>query len=244
MKKIAIIPLGGIGNRFKKEGFDMPKPLVNVIGKPIIYWLIENLNLTDIEYVCIPYNKELLAYNFENILRSHFSNIKFRFYCIQQNTRGTAETIKIALEYLNETNKHVVCIDGDNFYSSDILSLWNGENTIFSFKDDSLCDAFSYIKMNKDSKIINILEKNKISDYACCGIYAFKSCSELLDACNYVITNKIMEKEEFYLSVVVGEMIKHGKPFYGKVIEKNSYNCLGTPFHVKIFCDDINVNGK
>ena len=25
-----IIPIGGIGQRFKEEGYDMPKPLINV----------------------------------------------------------------------------------------------------------------------------------------------------------------------------------------------------------------------
>jgi NDP-sugar pyrophosphorylase family protein len=34
-----IIPIGGIGQRFKDEGYLLPKPLINVLGKPMIYRL-------------------------------------------------------------------------------------------------------------------------------------------------------------------------------------------------------------
>jgi capsule biosynthesis phosphatase len=38
-----IIPLGGIGSRFQKEGYFRPKPFVRVLGKPMIEWLVDNL---------------------------------------------------------------------------------------------------------------------------------------------------------------------------------------------------------
>ena len=47
-----IIPLGGLGTRFKKFGYKNPKPLVNVFGKPIIFWLLDNLSCDE---VLIPY---------------------------------------------------------------------------------------------------------------------------------------------------------------------------------------------
>ena len=40
-----IIPIGGIGQRFKDEGYDMPKPLISVLGKPMIYLVINSLQL-------------------------------------------------------------------------------------------------------------------------------------------------------------------------------------------------------
>ena len=41
-----IIPLGGIGKRFKDNNYKLPKPLINVMGKPILYWLLDNLNIS------------------------------------------------------------------------------------------------------------------------------------------------------------------------------------------------------
>ena len=39
-----IIPLGGSGQRFKKE-YSKPKALIPVYGKEIIFWLLDNLKV-------------------------------------------------------------------------------------------------------------------------------------------------------------------------------------------------------
>ena len=35
-----IIPMSGFGERFKKEGYKVPKPLIEVNGKPIINYIL------------------------------------------------------------------------------------------------------------------------------------------------------------------------------------------------------------
>jgi len=244
MKKIIIIPLGGLGNRFKVAEYELPKPLINVLGTPIIYWLLKNLDLSDIEYICIPYNKDIKKFRFEDQLRQSFPKINFKFLCLNNNTRGATETIKISLDWLNEPHdKHVMCIDGDNFYTENILSAWDGSNMIFTFDDYGLNPVFSYVQIDKNNNVTQILEKSKISNLACCGVYAFNSMFELLNMCNHVINNNIVEKGEFYLSVVISEMIKNGNNenngnnFTCNKINLNNYFCLGTPSHVKIFCN-------
>ena len=42
---ILLIPLGGIGERFSKNGYNLPKALINLFGKPILYYLLDNLYL-------------------------------------------------------------------------------------------------------------------------------------------------------------------------------------------------------
>ena len=42
---IVIIPIGGTGQRFKKNGYSKPKALIHVYGRPMIYYLLDNLNL-------------------------------------------------------------------------------------------------------------------------------------------------------------------------------------------------------
>ena len=79
---IVLIPLGGIGNRFKKENYTKPKALIDILGKPILYYLIENLN-RDIKLLYIPYNKEYEKHNFENLLTRDFPHIQFKFLKLQ-----------------------------------------------------------------------------------------------------------------------------------------------------------------
>jgi NDP-sugar pyrophosphorylase family protein len=38
-----VIPMAGEGSRFSQAGYDLPKPLIPVIGKPMIQWVIENI---------------------------------------------------------------------------------------------------------------------------------------------------------------------------------------------------------
>ena len=33
-----IMPMGGAGSRFFKNGFVMPKPLIEINGYPFLYW--------------------------------------------------------------------------------------------------------------------------------------------------------------------------------------------------------------
>jgi len=137
---IILIPIGGIGSRFKKNGYNNPKALINVLGKPIIFWLLDNLIFKeDIDFIYIPYNKEYANYRFEDLLKKHYPEFNFKFFMLKENTRGAAETINIALEQLlknNIDNKPILCLDSDNFYTENILMKWRGENKIFCFRDE------------------------------------------------------------------------------------------------------------
>lgn len=161
---IILIPLGGIGSRFKKNGYKVPKALINVFGKSIINYLIDNLTITN-ELVYIPYNKEYEKYRIQSYLKKKYPNIKFKFLCLKENTRGAAETINIALKELDEPDCPILCLDGDNFYNIDIIKLWDGKNVIFTVEDKNDNPIFSYIKSEED-KVIDIVEKIKVSDNA------------------------------------------------------------------------------
>ena len=242
---IILIPLGGIGSRFKKNGYLQPKALIKVFGKPILYYLLDNI---PVEYfkeanVVIPYNKEYSNYRFESKLQKDYPYVNFTFICLKDNTRGAAETINIALKNVQFVDQPVICLDGDNFYSTNIIKEWNNENKIICFKDLNSNPIYSYIKVDDDEKkVIDIIEKNKISNYACTGAYGFKSYLQLLDYTQKVLDNNIMEKDEFYTSVVIKEMIKDNINFsFGEILESN-WHCLGTPFQVRLFYNNYPVH--
>lgn len=45
MQTNVLIPMAGLGSKFKNAGFKNPKPLIDVAGKPMIQRVIENINL-------------------------------------------------------------------------------------------------------------------------------------------------------------------------------------------------------
>lgn len=38
-----IMPMAGGGTRFKKEGIDIPKPLIELNGKPFFFWATQSI---------------------------------------------------------------------------------------------------------------------------------------------------------------------------------------------------------
>lgn len=237
---IVLIPLGGIGKRFKDNQYEMPKALIDIEGKAIIFWLLDNLNLNnpDIDYIYIPYNSEYSNFNFEIKIQERYPGTKFKFLKLVSNTDGAAHTVNLALEHiLHENDEPIICIDADNFYTTDILSLWNGANKIFTFTDWSQTDnpKYSYVEHLSDNIILNIEEKEKISNKACTGAYGFSSFYELHEYTCFILNNQIKVKNEYYLSTVIQCMIDDKNSFVNETIDNKYFFSLGTPEQVKQF---------
>ena len=235
---IILIPLGGLGTRFSKLGYNLPKPLINVMGKPIIFWLIDNLNIKEDTLIFIPYNYSLKKYRFEEQIKKRYPKYNFKFFSLNKNTRGAAETINISLNELNQNDDSILCLDGDNFYTSDVIKGWDNKNSITVFNDTSKEPIYSYVKL-KNNFIEEIIEKVKISDNACSGAYGFNSWKMLNSYCKKVIDNNIRQKDEFYTSTVIQEMIKDEIMFEVNYVKESDYICLGTPLHVRLFCNNF-----
>jgi capsule biosynthesis phosphatase len=234
---IILIPLGGKGQRFKDNNYKKPKSLINIFGEPIINYLLKNLSITcnDDITIYIPYNKEYDKYNFTDYLKKEFPNYKFIFLSLAGDTRGAVETINIALSNIDIYDQPILCLDGDNFYTNDIIKLWNKKNEIFVFKDTTENPIYSYVKLNNEGNIIDIEEKNKISEYACSGAYGFSSYKNLLYYTQKIINENKMQKNEFYTSGVIKEMINDNIQVNCKNISKNFWHCIGTPLQLKQF---------
>ena len=48
-----VIPMAGAGSRFVKAGYKTPKPFIDVLGKPMIVRVLENLPYQDARYILI-----------------------------------------------------------------------------------------------------------------------------------------------------------------------------------------------
>ena len=62
-----IIPLGGKGERFKNNGYILPKPLIKIYDKEMILCVLDNLNIKEDDKIFIIYYN-LDNYNFKNII--------------------------------------------------------------------------------------------------------------------------------------------------------------------------------
>src|ERR1700712_4646480 len=94
-----VIPMAGLGSRFAKEGYEKPKPFIDVDGKPMISRVIENLYYPDAHYTLIG-RKEHLEQEKELVSEIQ-STYKASFISIDKLTEGTACTVLYAREIIN-----------------------------------------------------------------------------------------------------------------------------------------------
>lgn len=240
-----IIPIGGIGKRFLEDGYFLPKPLIKSLGKSIIFWNIESLKLKEEDVVYIVYREELKIFNFEEIIKNRFRKIKFKFITIKNDTRGASETVLYALQEMSkeELEKNTIVIDSDSSYGDDILSYCRkkNKNIIFYKKDYDQSPIYSYVLLDHKNRVIDIREKEKISNNACVGAYCFSNGRILRDTIKSVILEERKQKNEFYISSLYRFFIDKNIEIESKEIEE--FTCLGTPNQLKSFSSNLNTNG-
>ena len=238
-----IIPIGGIGQRFKNEGYLMPKPLISVLGKTMIYRVIDNLNLNDEDTIYIVYNNQLKEFNFENLVKFYFPKKNIKFISLDHVTKGASETILYGLNEMpvKDLDKNFLILDCDTFYEEDILDLYrksDNKNLIYCFEDKQDNPIFSYIKLNPRGKVTEIKEKIKISNWANTGAYGFQS-GHILKR----YTEKVSKlNTELYTSYVYNEMINDGAQIQSQHISK--FSCVGTPLQLQIYCNRNKHNSE
>lgn len=64
-----VIPCGGLGDRFAKDGYIDPKPLIPAMGRPILSWLLEGLPFSKDDTLLVAYNVDLEKWRMEDRLR-------------------------------------------------------------------------------------------------------------------------------------------------------------------------------
>ena len=232
---IVVIPLGGVGKRFSDKGFDVPKALIPVLGKPIITYLLDNLNISDDTTVIIPYHPSYEGV-LETFLTDRYPNISFFFHKLSSDTLGAAHTVAIGLQEFSRKqevslDEPFITIDADNFYTTDILREWNNRNCVFTFHSTTDIPRFSYVKHER-GVITHIVEKSKISNDASCGAYGFDSSSRFCDRVKVSIQNSLFEKE-LYVSTIIAQLLDDGRSFSHVQVPNKDYFSLGTPEQVK-----------
>jgi capsule biosynthesis phosphatase len=239
---IIIIPLGGVGKRFSDYGFKDPKPLIRVQGKEIISWVLSSLNLSNEDRVYILYNSVLQEYNFENRILAKHNNVNF--FKLPRSTKGPVETITLFCKFMQkeQINDSVFILDGDTFYSKNIISqLKNKKNScILYFHTNEPKPIYSYIKINKKRKIVDIAEKVKISKNANIG-YFFSSFDILK---KFSLKTIKLKSRKAYVSDIYRVMLNNNIEIDSLRISNKNLNILGTPDQIKFFSENYKAEKK
>ena len=210
---------GGIGKRM--NNYSLPKPLNYINGKYMIEIIIDNIPS---EEIYIIYNIYLKEFNFEEIVINLFKTKKIHFCIIDYLTRGAVETAFIGINNFNfKNNESIVFLDNDNIYElSDInrnLSTLNENFICYSINCDENKKNYSFIKIENE-KVIEIAEKNKISNNYCCGIYGFKNVDVFNFYAKKILLGNLKTSNEFYFSKTYELILENNETIIPILIEK------------------------
>jgi len=100
-----VIPMAGSGKRFREQGYNLPKPLIEVDGKPIIQHIVENFpGESDFIFICN--HKDLEETKIKEILEKTSPGCKI--VSIEPHKKGPVYTTKFAFDEINDKESVIV----------------------------------------------------------------------------------------------------------------------------------------
>ena len=183
-----IIPMGGaFSEAFRTAGYSAPKPMIKIAGRPMLLHLLDQLKLRlgDVVWLIIP-SDVYLQFQSQLDFKSEYPQADIRVCQFTVQTRGAAETIFIGLQQMStsELSRRTLCLDCDTLYFSDVLSMLraapDGKGMCAYFIDTGTAALYSYLRLDEsDGAVMEVREKDAISDLANIGAYGFASATLL-----------------------------------------------------------------
>jgi NDP-sugar pyrophosphorylase family protein len=224
--------MAGLGSRFATAGYALPKPFIDVAGKPMIVQVMENLKEPDAKFVLLA-RKEHIESN-ANLVKQIQTQFNAAFVSIDKLTEGTACTVLFARSLLSPQEPVVVANSDqiiDDCFSQFIhdARLRNLDGSILTFIDRELNPKWSFAKIDAEGLVTEVQEKKAISEFATVGIYYFKRADELVDSIIQMIIENDRVNNEFYTCPVYNYLIRQGKKVGIFNIDQSQMHGIGTP---------------
>ena len=235
-----IMPMAGAGSRFFKNGFVIPKPLIEINGKPFFYWATRSvekyIDLEDITFVVL--NKHIKDFQIDKQIYKYFPNAKIEIVDFEEVKDGPVMTCLAGLKNIKD-DFPILFNDCDHMFSckefaDDINSAdWNYDGALLTFESSE--PQFSYVQF-QDNKIIGTVEKEVVSNNAICGAYMVRNAQMLremsedyLKKCNYSeffvsgIYNIMCQKKLDVKNYTVDFHVPFGTPDEYEQAQKSKY---------------------
>ena len=232
-----VIPMAGRGSRFSSDGYALPKPFIQVFGKPMVAAVIENIGI-HARYVAIARGEHVTEYGLESALRDATCD-NFEIVVVDEVTQGSACTVLRASDTFDGPNPMILA-------NSDQYLEWNPyefldeaigvDGLISCFEDDD--PKWSFARVDDRGFVTEVAEKRVISSLATTGVYYFGKGSDYAKYARSMISLDVRTNGEFYNCPVYNEMLKDE----GKLVRVHMCRRMwgiGTPGDLGNFVDNF-----
>ena len=234
-----VITMGGLGSRFRKMGYNVPKYMIEAKGKSLFEWSMISLG---------GYKKDVAQYVFiamedascdvEAFISEKCQKLGITDYhviLLNYLTDGQATTAMKAEQYWNPDHALLIYnidtyVEAGEMNSEEL----HGDGFIPCFQADG--DHWSFVRLDEAGKVVEIKEKQRISNYCTLGAYYFKTCSlykQLYD--EYYSKTRELVNGEKYVAPLYDYLLSKGGEIYISDIAPERVHVLGTPEELQAF---------
>jgi NDP-sugar pyrophosphorylase family protein len=234
-----IVPMAGRGSRFANSSYNRPKPLIDVLGKPMFIWAIESLNGMDFSEIIFIALKEHESQFGLSELMNKFVKVPFQLVLIDEVTEGQLCTV-LAAKPLIQTSESLLIIASDTLIEGDMLADLAKEEDIDGIISvlNLPGEQWSFAKVDSDGKVIEVAEKTRISDWASTGMYYFKSGANFVEEAERLINRNERTHGEFYIMPLYQKLIDSGLNI--RISKAENMWDMGTPEALAQFVSNKN----
>lgn len=210
-----VIPMAGRGSRYADRGWNIPKPLIEVAGRPMVQWALESLSDLDCSQVIfILLQEHEDQYNVQAQLETS-TPYPTAFVFLDSITEGQLCTV-LKASHLIDTQEDVLVMASDTLVigpqlANDIENTkaknWAGLISVADLPGD----RWSFARLDEEGKVVEVAEKVRISDHASTGLYYFSRGKELVEKGSAMIERGEKTRGEYYVIPVYQKFIDTGK---------------------------------
>ena len=237
-----VIPMSGFGERFRRAGYSVPKPLIEIEGKPIIAHVVDMFpGETNFIFVCAQPHLDEPLYRMEEILRGISPNGKI--VGIASHKLGPIHAVCQVQHLLDPLAPVLV-----NY--CDFTCYWDWPH-FKQFVQAAACDGaipayrgfhphslgttnYAYMR-EANGWVLDIQEKqpytnDRMGEFASSGTYYFKTAQIMGDAFRAAMRQDLSVGGEFYVSLAYKPMLAQSRPV--AVYPLQHFMQWGAPEHV------------
>ena len=228
--------MAGYGKRFRVAGYDLPKYAIEVNGRTLFEWAMLSLsNIASLDEYIFVVRIDDLAYDFihEKCRGLNISN--FRVLELNSPTNGQATTALMAVAGCRD-DESILIYNIDTFVEPNCLALRESEldGYIVCFKAPG--SHWSFVGLDAFGRVVEVREKERISDYATVGLYWFKNKFIYIQAYNAMYSNnQNLVSGEAYVAPLYNNLIANGLKVEMYEVPFECVHSLGTPEELEAF---------
>lgn len=228
-----IIPIASDSKFFSIEDYGYPKPLIEIMGKPMIEHVIENLTQGAHfkKIIFIVKQDACDRYHLDNTLNL-LSPIKPEIIKLRSDTQGALCSILLGVEYINHQEPLVIS-NADQIFDGGIGNhleqFMSGDMDAACLTFNSVHPRWSYVRVDHKNKVVETAEKRPISKNAIAGFYMYKKGSDFVKYGMNSIKNGSSVDGKYFISPVFNEFILANKKVGHFEIPNEGYHTFYSP---------------